>query len=478
MSEKKTALPKQSEGFSDWYNEVCKLAELVDYGPVKGTMIIKPYGFAIWEKIQRIFDEWIKEKGIPNAYFPLFIPEGFLSKEAEHVEGFSPELAVVTYAGGEELAEKVIIRPTSETIIYDSFSKWINSYRDLPYQINQWCNIVRWEKRTKPFLRTSEFLWQEGHCALANAKEADAVTMERLSEYKRFFNDILALAPYVGKKSEKEKFAGALYSVSCEVLLRDGKALQSATSHDLGQNFSKPFNVMYETKGGKREYVWLSSWGMSTRIIGALILGHGDDKGLVLPPAIAPTQVAIIPIYKDSKEKASVFKVIDEVRGSLEKESVDVLVDDRESQTFGWKSTEWEIKGVPIRIEVGPKDVAKNSVTLIKRIDGKKEVIKVKDLNIKKMLNQIQAQMLKDATKYRDENTYRLDNFKDFKDQIEDKKGFYLVPWCAETSCEEEIKEKTKATTRVIAENEKLTSGKCFHCGKKAKTMVYFAKAY
>lgn len=478
MANNKNILPRQEESFTDWYNEVCKMADLVDYGPVKGTMIIKPYGYAIWEKIQKTFDQWIKDKGIPNAYFPIFIPESYLNKEAEHVEGFSPELAVVTYAGGEELTEKVVVRPTSETIIYDSFSKWINSYRDLPYQVNQWCNIVRWEKRTKPFIRTSEFLWQEGHSALASDKDVDTHTMERLDEYTRFFNEVLALAPYTGRKSKKEKFAGAVYSVSCEVLLKDGKALQSATSHNLGQNFSKPFKVMFEDEGGKREYAWLSSWGMSTRIIGALILGHGDNKGLVLPPAVAPAHVVIIPIYKDSKEKAEVMKVANEISSGLDRDCIDVVIDDRENQTFGWKSTEWEIKGVPVRIEIGPKDIGKDSVTVIKRIDSKKNVVKIKDLRIKDLLDEIQKEMLANATNYRDSHTYQVKNFKDFENGLKKNKGFYLMPWCGDTACEEEIKEKTKATTRVIANDVKVTSGKCFHCGKQAKVMVYFAKAY
>lgn len=475
----KSSLTPQKKDFSAWYTDVCKLADLVDNGPVKGTMIIKPYGYAIWENIQKIFDGMIKSKGIKNGYFPIFIPESFLNKESEHVEGFTPELAVVTFAGGEELTEKVIVRPTSETIIYDSFSKWISSYRDLPYHINQWCNVVRWEKRTKPFIRTTEFLWQEGHSALRSAKEVDALTIDRLNEYEKLFNEALAMAPFIGKKSEKEKFAGAIYSTSCEALLKDGKALQSATSHNLGQNFSKPFNVMYENEKGRREYVWQSSWGLSTRVIGGLILTHGDDNGLVLPPLVAPIQVVIIPVYKNDDDKITLQKTIDIITKKLDKSEIRYEIDTRDNLSFGWKSTEWEIKGVPIRVEIGPKDIKNDSVVIVERDINIKTSLKINKIDFVNLLLKIQNRMYMKAKDYRDSHTYVVKEFNELSKNIDKNKGFYLAPWCGETPCEEAIKEKTKASTRVIPlKTEKLNSNKCFHCGKKAKTMVYFAKAY
>lgn len=472
-------ITKQDKDFNEWYNDVVKLADLADYGPVKGTMIIKPYGYAIWENIQALFDKEIKKAGVENGYFPIFIPEKFLKKESEHVEGFSPELAVVTHAGGEKLDENVVVRPTSETVMYDAFSRWISSWRDLPYQINQWCNVVRWEKRTKPFIRTTEFLWQEGHSATATEKEADEITLDRLELYRSFLEKTLAIPSVVGKKSEKEKFAGALYSTSVEVLLRDGKALQSATSHNLGQNFSKPFNIQFEDKDGKRKYAWQSSWGMSTRIIGAIILMHGDNGGLVLPPKIAPVQVVIVPIFKDKTEKETVMKSVEQIVAKAGKE-LRIKIDDRENVTPGWKFNEWEIKGVPIRLEVGPRDVKAKSVTLVKRNDSEKQSVKLAALNLGKTLDDIQKNIYENAKKFQTDNTYEITDFKQFTKDIETKKGFYLAPWCEDSGCEEEIKEKTKATIRVIPfGTEKPKKGtKCFHCGKEARAMVYFAKAY
>jgi prolyl-tRNA synthetase len=478
MSDKKSIITPQEKDFSEWYLDVVKVAELADYGPVKGTMIIRPYGYAIWENIQRIFDGMIKEKGIQNAYFPLFIPESFLKKEKDHVEGFSPELAVVTIAGGEKLTEPIVVRPTSETIIYDTYSRWISSYRDLPYITNQWCNIVRWEKKTKPFLRTSEFLWQEGHSVLATEKEVDEHTMERLDEYRKFIEESLSVPLFVGKKSESEKFAGAAYSTSCEALLKDGKALQSATSHNLGQNFAKPFNIQFETENGTREYGWQSSWGLSTRIIGAIIMTHGDNKGLVLPPAVAPTQAVIIPIFKNDEEKAAVMAEADSIMNKY-KGKLRLHLDSRDNLSPGWKFTEWEIKGVPVRIEIGPKDVAEKSVTLIKRTNGDKLSVKTESLDLEATLDQVQSELFETAKKFKEENTYSVSSYDDFKKELEDKKGYYLVDWCAEAECEKEIKNETTATTRVIPFESDVKSGaKCFHCGKNAKTKVYFAKAY
>ncbi len=474
----KSKITSQKKDFSAWYNDVIRLADLADYGPVKGTMVIKPYGYAIWENIQRIFDSQIKKTGVPNAYFPLFIPESFLKKEKEHVEGFSPELAVVTYAGGEELKEPVVVRPTSETIMYDAFSRWINSWRDLPFKVNQWCNVVRWELRTKLFIRTTEFLWQEGHTVFATKEEADKETRERLENYKKFFEEILATPVFYGKKSELEKFAGALYTTACETLLKDGKALQLSTSHNLGQNFSKPFNIQFEDRDGKRKYVWQTSWGLTTRIIGALILMHGDDKGLVLPPYVAPVQVVIIPIYKNEKEKVEVLKSIKEVLSKIKGARLEI--DLRENVTPGWKFNEWEIKGVPIRIEIGPKDVSKNQVSLVRRDKNKREFMKTKDLNIAETLKDIQKNLYKKALEFKERNTYQVKDFKQFKKDVEEKKGFYLVPWCQNSKCELKIKEETKATTRVIPfESEKPKKGeKCIYCGKEADVMVYLAKAY
>lgn len=472
-------ITEQEKDFSAWYNDVVKMADLADYGPVKGTMIIKPYGYAIWEKIQSLFDKEIKDLGIENGYFPIFIPEKFLAKESEHVKGFSPELAVVTYAGGEELDEKVVVRPTSETVMYDAFSRWISSWRDLPYQINQWCNVVRWEKRTKPFIRTTEFLWQEGHSAVATEEEVDKITLDRLRLYQSFAEKTLAIPSVIGKKSEKEKFAGALYSTSIEVLLRDGKALQSATSHNLGQNFSKPFNIQFEGKDGKRKYVWQSSWGMSTRIIGAIILTHGDDKGLILPPEIAPVQVVVVPIYKNKAEKEAVMKSAQKVAAKAGG-CIRIKIDNRENVTPGWKFNEWEIKGVPVRLEIGPKDVKSQSVTMVRRDENKKSVVKLNTLDLEKTLKEIQANLLRRAQKFQKDNTHIATDFGQFTKDIESKRGLFLAPWCEDRACEEEIQEKTKATTRVIPFGvEKPKKGtKCFHCGKEASVMVYFAKAY
>ncbi|RJO61488.1 proline--tRNA ligase [candidate division WS5 bacterium] len=470
-------ITKQSENFSKWYTDVVKVADMVDYGPVKGTMIIKPYGYSIWENIQSIFDERIKRSGISNGYFPLFIPESFLKKEKDHVEGFSPELAVVTYAGGEKLTEKVVVRPTSETVMYDAFSRWISSYRDLPYHVNQWCNVVRWEKKTKPFIRTTEFLWQEGHSVLATEKETDALALGRLEEYRKFFEEILCIPVFVGKKSEKEKFAGALYSTSCEALLKDGKALQSATSHNLGQNFSRVFNIQFETENGKREYVWQSSWGMSTRVIGGVILTHGDDKGLALPPDIAPIQVVVVPIYKDEEEKKKVIDYVGEVTKTLKNFRIEV--DNRDQYSPGWKFNEWEVKGVPLRIEIGPKEAKEKKITLVSRINSKRESISLSKFNPSQELSDFKEKLLENAKKFVKENTFEVRDYKEFKKLLTKKRGFLFTPWCEEGSCEQKIKDETTATTRVIPfEQKKIKGEKCVYCGKEAKVWVYFAKAY
>jgi len=473
-------ITSQKKDFAAWYEDVIKLADLIDYGPVRGTIIFKPYGYAIWENIQRVFDEQIKESGVENAYFPLFIPEKFLKKEKDHIEGFSPELAVVTYAGGEKLAKPLIIRPTSETIMYEAFSRWIKSYRDLPLKINQWCNVVRWELRTKAFLRTTEFLWQEGHTVFATDKEVEEETLFRLKNYKNFFEEILAIPSFIGKKTEVEKFAGALYSTSVEVLLKDGKALQAATSHNLGQNFSKVFNIKFEDKDGKLKYAWQSSWGLSTRVIGAIISTHGDDRGLILPPEVAPIQVVIVPIYKNQKEKQSIEKFVKQIISKMKERKIRFKIDDRGYVTPGWKFNEWEIKGVPLRIEIGPRDVRKKQITLVRRDRLDKNSLSWKRLNVEEILQDIQKNLYKKAVDFKEKNTHPVSNFEQFKKDIEKKKGFYLASWCNSSECELAIKEKTRATTRVIPlENNKPLKGeKCFHCGKEAKVKVYFARAY
>ncbi len=472
---------KKSENFSEWYTQVVVKSGLADYAPVKGCMIIKPLGFAIWEKIQSIFNQMIKNE-VKNVYFPLFIPEKLLKKEAQHFEGFSPEVAWVTQGGKRKLKEKLAIRPTSETIMYAYFSKWIKSWRDLPLRINQWCNVVRWEtKATKLFLRTREFLWQEGHTAHATKEEADEEVMKRLNQYKKLIEEYLAIPVITGKKSESEKFAGALYTTTLEALMPDGKALQMGTSHNLGQNFSKIFDIKFFDKEGNERYVWQTSWGISTRLIGALVMVHGDDKGLVLPPKIAPLQVIVVPIYYSEKEKKSILEKCWKIEKILAKSGISVSVDDRDQYTPGWKFNEWELKGVPLRIEVGPKDIMNGTVVFVRRDNGKK--IKVKDNELKEMcirlLDEIQSSLFERAKKFLETHTKTARNFGELKEYI--KSGnFVKALWCGDEKCEEKIKEETGATTRVVNPfNEKFDKkGKCVVCGRKAKYLAYFARAY
>jgi len=425
MAFEKKQLPKKSESLSDWYNRVVQLAELADYGPAKGTMIFRPYGYRIWELLTEAMDKEIKEAGVENAYFPLFIPESFLKKEKQHVEGFAPELAVVTIGGGEELTEKLIVRPTSETIMYDAYSKWVHSWRDLPILINQWNNVVRWEKRTYLFLRTSEFLWQEGHTAHATHKEALEMQSWAMGMYAKIYRELFALPGLVGRKSEKEKFAGAVATLTYESLMPEGKALQSCTSHDLGQNFSKVFEIKFQDKEGKLQYAWQTSWGFSTRSVGGLLMAHGDDAGLVIPPRLAPIQTVILPVTSDTKlvEKSR------EMAKQLTDMGVRVKVDDREDESIGFRINKWELKGVPVRIELGKRELENGELTVVRRDTGEKQVISHAKLGptVKELLVTIQSDLLAKQEKFLTENTRETGNYEEFKKIMEEKRGFLLI---------------------------------------------------
>ena len=459
--------------FPQWYTDVCKKTQLVDYGPVKGTMVIRPYGYAIWENIQHELDARFKATGHKNAYFPLLIPMSFMTKEAEHVEGFAPEVAVVTHAGGEELAEPLVVRPTSETIIGNMYSKWIQSYRDLPVLMNQWANVMRWEKTTRPFLRTSEFLWQEGHTAHATEEEAVEETMKMLGVYKEFAENVLAIPVICGKKTEKEKFAGAIATYGMEAMMKDGKSLQSGTSHYLGQNFAKAFDIKFLDKDGVQKYVYTSSWGVSTRLIGALIMAHGDARGLVLPPKVAPEQVVIVPI---AAKKGGVVEACEELKAQLEGLGVRVIFDNSDNSP-GWKFNEWEMRGVPVRIEVGPRDLEAGKVILFRR-DTCEKIECLKDstgATVVSLLEKVQKDMLESARKRRDERIVSADNVDGILKGVEGG-NFVKAGWCGCRACEDKIKEKTNATARVIC--EELQHEVCAVCGKPAVNSVYFARAY
>lgn len=472
-------LTSQKEDFSKWYTEVVLKAELVDYSPVKGCMVIKPYGYAIWENIQKILDEKIKATGHVNAYFPLFIPKTFLEKEAEHVEGFSPQVAWVTKGGDEELFEPLAVRPTSEAIICSMYAKWIQSWRDLPLLINQWANVVRWEKETRPFLRTTEFLWQEGHTAHRTKEEAEEEALKMLNVYKDFVENDLAIPVIAGKKTENEKFAGALHTYSIEVLLADGRALQAGTSHNLGQHFARAFNIMFQDIDGERKYVWQTSWGVSTRLIGALIMTHGDDFGLILPPRVAPYQIVIIPIWKNEEEKEKVYRYVDEIYNLL-KDHFRVKVDKDEEHTPGWKFNEWELKGVPVRIEIGPKEVEKQEIFVARRDLRVKKAYKKDNMisNLKNLLSEIQKNLFEKALKFREENTHEVDSFEKFKEIMDTKRGFIKASWCGDGNCELKIKELTGATIRNLPLDWKEEEGRCILCGRETKIKALFAKAY
>lgn len=478
MSEQEGMSVKKSENFSKWYIEVVKKAGMAETSPIEGCMVFTPNSYAIWENIQSYMNKFIRETGHSNAYFPLFIPERFLKKEAEHFSGFTPEVAWVTEGGSSKLNERLAIRPTSETIMYHTFAKWIRSHRDLPLLINQWCNIVRWEtKAAKPFLRNREFLWQEGHTAHATEKEAEEEVMKILNFYKDVMETQLAVPVISGVKTESEKFKGAVYTTTIEAMMPDGKALQMGTSHNLGQNFSKPFDISFLDNDKKKKYVWQTSWGVSTRTIGALIMVHGDDKGLIVPPRVAPYQVVIIPIYKTDAEKKEVYKACERTKKELS--DLRVMLDKREQYTPGFKFNEWELKGAPLRIEIGPKDVEKKQVTLVRRDKKDKTTLSEKDIkNIGKILEEIQNDLFNKAKKFFDEHVFVAKNFDDFKKTIKGKIGFIKACWCGSEECEASIKEETTATIRCVPfEKEKLFSD-CVYCGKKAKNVVYFAKSY
>ncbi len=459
--------------FPQWYTDVCKKTGLVDYGPVKGTMVIRPYGYAIWENIQREMDSRFKATGHKNAYFPMLIPMSFFTKEAEHVEGFAPEVAVVTHAGGEELAEPLAIRPTSETIIGNMYSKWLQSYRDLPILINQWANVMRWEKTTRPFLRTSEFLWQEGHTVHATEEEAMEETIKMLGVYKEFAENVLAIPVLCGRKTEKEKFAGAVATFGMEAMMKDGKSLQSGTSHYLGQNFSKAFDIKFLDKDGVQKYAYTTSWGTSTRMIGAVIMAHGDARGLVLPPKVAPEQVVIVPI---AAKKGGVMEACQDIKTKLEKAGVRVVLDDTDNSP-GWKFNEWEMKGVPVRIEVGPRDLEAGKVMLFRRDTLEKSgcALGATVETVVSLLECVQRDMLESARARRDEKIVSANDAEGILSGVE-AGNFVKAGWCGCRDCEDKIKEKTNATARVIC--DKLQHEVCAVCGKPAKHSVYFARAY
>ncbi len=476
------AVTPQSEDFSKWYNEIVYKADLADHSPVRGCIIIKPYGYELWEGIKGGLDRRFKETGHQNAYFPLFIPKSYLEREAEHVEGFSPELAVVTIAGGKELEEPLVVRPTSETIIGESFSQWIQSYRDLPLLINQWANVVRWEMRTRPFLRTSEFLWQEGHTAHATHDDAEAETLDILDMYADFAINDAAIPVFKGRKSNQERFPGALRTYSIEAMMRDKKALQSGTSHNLGQNFAKAFTIQYLDRNNERQLCWTTSWGLSTRMVGAVVMAHGDDKGLRLPPKLAPYQVVIVPIFRNDDERTPVMEAVERVRGELKAGGIRVHVDKREDVNPGFKFNDWEMRGVPLRIEIGPKDVQNNSAALARRdIPGKegKQFVSQDSLaaRINDLLAEIQAAMLRHATEFRDSNIHWVEgDYKRFSEILQDA---WAYTWfCGSAECEAKVKEDNQAVSRCFPLDQEPGEGRCIVCGKKATERAYFAKAY
>ena len=462
------------EDFAKWYTDIVKKADLVSYSSVKGCMIIRPYGYAIWENIQKILDKKFKETGHENVYMPMFIPESLLNKEKDHVEGFAPEVAWVTHGGSEKLQERLCVRPTSETLFCDHYSDIIESHRDLPKKYNQWCSVVRWEKTTRPFLRSCEFLWQEGHTAHATAEEAQEETITMLNVYADFLKDYLAIPVVKGQKTDKEKFAGAVATYTIEALMHDGKALQSGTSHNFGDGFAKAFDIQYTNKENKLTYVHQTSWGLSTRLIGAIIMVHGDNEGLVLPPNIAPIQVALIPI---AQHKEGVLEKCNEVKNKLCDFSVKL---DDTDKSPGWKFSEYEMKGVPLRIEMGPKDIENNQAVLVRRDTREKTVVCLDNIKeeVKKMLDLIQADLLKKATAHLEETTSIAHNYEEFKDIAENKPGFIKAMWCGELDCELKIKEETTVTSRCIPFVQENISDKCVCCGKPAKKMLYWGKAY
>ncbi len=468
------AITPMEEDFAQWYTDVVKKAELVDYSGVRGCTIFRPAGYAIWELIQKELDARFKKVGVENVYMPMFIPESLLQKEKDHVEGFAPEVAWVTHGGGEELTERLCVRPTSETLFCDLYSRIVESYRDLPKVYNQWCSVVRWEKTTRPFLRTMEFLWQEGHTAHATAEEAEERTEQMLNLYADFCEQVLAIPMVKGRKTDKEKFAGAEATYTIEALMHDGKALQSGTSHNFGDGFAKAFGIQYTDKDNTLKYVHQTSWGVSTRIIGAIIMVHGDNSGLVLPPKIAPTQIVIIPIQQ---KKEGVLEKASEIKEKLA--AFRVKVDDTD-KTPGWKFSEQEMRGIPIRVEIGPKDIAANQAVIVRRDTREKIVVSLDEIEKKagEILDVMQKEMLARALAHRDAHTYEAHTTEEFRDIVANKPGFVKAMWCGERACEDEIKEKTGATSRCMPFAQERIAETCVCCGKPAKKLVYWGKAY
>lgn len=484
----------RKDNYSQWYNDIVINADLAEYSAVRGCMVIKPYGYSIWERMQGILDKMFKDTGHSNAYFPLFIPKSFFAKEASHVEGFAKECAVVTHYrlknsdDGKEIVvdedakldEELVVRPTSETIIWDTYKRWVQSYRDLPILVNQWANVVRWEMRTRLFLRTAEFLWQEGHTAHATKEEALEETKTMLNVYTDFAENWLAIPVIQGTKSPNERFAGAEETYCIEALMQDARALQAGTSHFLGQNFAKAFDVQFLSKENKREYVWSTSWGVSTRLMGALIMSHSDDNGLVIPPKLAPIQVVIVPIYKTKEQQENTAAKAEEIRKDLEAHGVRVKFDDRDTQKPGFKFSEWEFKGVPIRLAIGPRDLENNTVEVARRDTLEKEFYQMDDIANKMvhLLESIQSNLFQKALDFRNDNTHTADSWAEFKDIINNKGGFVYAHWDGTAETEQAIKEATKATIRAIPLEGKMEEGKCVYSGKPSKQRVIFAKAY
>ena len=474
-----TEITPQSEDFSRWYTDVIRRTELADYSPVKGCMVIRPYGYAIWELMQADLDRRFKETGHVNAYFPLFIPESLLRKEAAHVEGFAPAVAWVTRGGDDDLEERLVVRPTSEAIIGTMYAKWIQSWRDLPILINQWANVVRWEKVTRLFLRTTEFLWQGGHTAHETEVEAEEEALRMLGVYKDFCESELAMPVIDGRKTDSEKFAGAAHTYSIEAMMGDGRALQAGTSHQLGQNFAKVFDIKYQARDKSLQFVWQTSWGMTTRLIGGVIMIHGDDSGLILPPRVAPHQVVVVPIPRGNWRE-TVLPRAEELAKTLAASGVRVTVDSREEYTPGWKFAEWEMRGVPVRLEIGPKDIEKSQVILVRRDTREKLPTPMDGLSIRvgELLAAIQANLLARATQFRDDHTVRTTSRVEFRQMLKGRPGFVIAPWCGSKDCEALIKTETQATIRNIPLDRPSVSEPCVECGQPGETDAYFAKSY
>ncbi|MDQ4143942.1 MAG: proline--tRNA ligase [Actinomycetota bacterium] len=473
-------LPKQAEDFPSWYVEVVKQAGLAEHSLVKGAMVIKPHGYAIWEAIQRALDDRFKATGHENLYFPLLFPESLLAKEADHVEGFSPQVAVVTHGGGQELDEPLVIRPTSEAVIWSTYSKWVQSYRDLPLLYNQWCNVLRWEMRTRLFLRTSEFLWQEGHTVHATRDEAMDEARQMLEVYREVAEDVLAIPVLPGRKSASERFPGADETLTIEALMRDGKALQSGTSHFLGQNFARAYDVTFLNAEGKQEHAWGTSWGLSTRMVGGVIMTHGDDRGLRLPPSVAPVQVVIVPIYRTDDEQSSVVRVADKLREELRTGGLRVKVDDRDQHRPGFKFSEWELKGVPLRIEIGPRDLENGQVVVADRVSGEKQSFPLDSVagEMPRLLESSHEALRADAVAFRDGNMHEASDLQTLAEGVEAEGGFWVGSWCGDPSCEEKVTGDTKATIRVLPLEPEDPAASCIVCGKPGTERATWARSY